>query len=599
MKKKTFVLILSVLFIIGLTSFVFSSNETILPQVEGTGGMAAGGHPLASLAATEVLLRGGNAIDAAVAAAFVLPVAEPGMSGLGGGGFMVIYHSETDEIIALDYREIAPSKAEPDMFIDENEELKKIETDEPMSPGQLNINFTGHLCVGVPGMVAGTMYALDNYGSMPRSEVLAPAIRWAEDGVLVTRDTASDLEHNYPRLMHFEGSKEVYIKEDGSTYQEGDLLIQRDLGETIRLIAQKGNDGFYRGPVAEAIARDMAEHGGLITLEDLENYPQVRPRVLEPAIGTYRDYTIASMPPPSSGGAHIIQMLNILEHFDISSYGHNTTQTLHLLSEVGKIAFADRAAYMGDPDFVDVPLEGLTSKEYAEKLVERIAMDSISDFPIPGDPFEFQAADKTTPMGFAQHWESPNTTHFSVVDAHGNMVAMTHTNMASFGSGIVVPGTGVVLNNQPQNFTAIPGHANSVAPGKTPLSSMSPTIVIDPDGRPLFTLGCPGGTGIFGAVKQVIMNIIDHDMDLQEAIEQPRIRVIPRGLLLDTVSILIEGGIDASVVDDLKAMGYDNLDVFDTLARTFASPQAVYVDYDRGLLIGAADPRRSGRAIGY
>lgn len=602
-KKKNFFIIPMILALLGIMVFISleAAGGTINPNVEGLEGMVSTAHPLASLAASEILLRGGNAIDAAVAAAFAVSVAEAGSSGIGGGGFIVYFEAAEEKFTVFDFREVAPMAATSDMYIDEAGELMYLDLEFPMSKTNSEINRTGHLAAGVPGFVAGHLYALENYGLLSRETVLAPAIRFAEEGVVITPSLAGGLEGNFSRFMNFPASKEIFIK-DGLPYEAGDILYQKDLANTLKVIAQKGVEGFYQGPIAEAIAREMEENEGLITLEDLANYPNIRPRVLEPAMGTYRDYTIASMCPPSSGGTHVIQQLNMLENFDISSLGHNSAQTLHVIIEVFKRAFADRAAYMGDPAFIDVPVDGLTSKEYAKKLAESICMDTITDYYQlePGDPFPYQdvssALDEVY-VNLAFGEESPNTTHISVIDGDGNMVALTQTLMSTFGCGVTVPGTGIVLNNQPQNFTPIPGYANSVAPGKTPLSSMSPTVMIDPDGRPILTVGSPGGTGIFGTVTQIIMNIVDHRMGIQEAIEAPRLRVSPYGPLLDRVRILLEE-VDPEVFLALEAMGYE-VELYDGISRTFGGAQGVYVDYDSERLVGGADPRRAGRAIGY
>lgn len=578
MLKRHSLLITSVMIITLIFASVgISSASTVNPYVEASQGMIATANPLATHVGLEMLLKGGNAVDAAVAAAFALGVVEPNASGMGGGGFMVFYDAETDEVIALDYREIASLNATDDMYHD---------------PDPEDAQRYGPLAAGVPGQVAGLLYALENYGTLSREEILAPSIRYADEGLIVSPLLAGMIAGRVGLFTRFPCAGEVYLK-DGEPFEVGDILYQKDKANTLRLIAEKGVDGFYRGSVAEAFDTYMRENGGIITKEDLAHYLEVRPRVLEAAYGTYKGYQIYSMSPPSSGGTHIVQMLNILENFDMRGYGHNSPESIHLMSEAMKRAFADRSAYMADPAFVELPIEGLTSKEYARDLAATIDMDIPSFYLDEGDPFKYQSFAPVDAYTLAQMIpeDAQSTTHLSVADAQGNIVAMTNTINFFFGAHAVVSGTGVKLNNQPANFDSEPGRVNSPEPGKTPLSSMSPTIVMTPDGKPFLSVGTPGATRIFPSVMQILLNIIDYDMNIQEAIEAPRI-------FAPTADISLEGRIPYNVISALEEMGHA-LNVRGDWDLFFGGAQGVFVDEKTGKLIGGADPRREGSVMGY
>ena len=532
-------------------------------DAEGRNGVVAAAKPEASEVGVKILEMGGNAVDAAIATAFALGVLEPNASGLGGGGFMIIQLAHMDEAVVIDFRETAPSAAGPTFFnLDERNRVINNET------------IIGGKSSGVPGEVAGLLYALENFGTMSRAQVIQPAIEWAEKGIPVTVNLFSIINDNYEKIMMMENGAELYLKDGGIPYEIGETIVLKDLADTLRIIVEKGKDGFYKGEIAEKIVAEVQKRGGVITLEDLANYDlQIR----KPVVGTYRDYTILSVPPASSGGTHIIELLNIMENFDLATLGDNTPETLHLWSEAMKLIFADRSKYMADTAFVDVPLTGLTSKEYARTLAAKIDPNKPMESVAAGDPWQY---------------ESGSTTHLSVMDKEGNMVAITKSINYFFGSGVVVPGTGIIMNNHMDDFVPTPGSANSVEPGKRPLSSMSPTLVLDPQGRPYMTLGSPGATRIITTVAQVISNIIDHGMTIQQAILAPRVFRMASG------SMSIEGRISINAYNKLLEMGHQ-LTVRGDYDAYFGGVHGVLYNYDIGILFGGADPRRDGQAFAF
>jgi len=532
-------------------------------DAEGRNGVVAAAKPEASEVGVKILEMGGNAVDAAIATAFALGVLEPNASGLGGGGFMIIQLAHMDEAVVIDFRETAPLAAGPTFFnLDERNRVINNETT------------IGGKAIGVPGEVAGLLYALENFGTMSRAQVIQPAIEWAEKGIPVTVNLFSIINDNYEKIMMMENGAELYLKEGGIPYEIGETIVLKDLADTLRIIVEKGKDGFYKGEIAEKVVAEVQKRGGVITLEDLANYDlQIR----KPVVGTYRDYTILSVPPASSGGTHIIELLNIMENFDLATLGDNTPETLHLWSEAMKLIFADRAKYMADTAFVDVPLTGLTSKEYARTLAAKIDPSKPMESVAAGDPWQY---------------ESGSTTHLSVMDKEGNMVAITKSINYFFGSGVVVPGTGILMNNHMDDFVPAPGSANSVEPGKRPLSSMSPTLVLDPQGRPYMTLGSPGATRIITTVAQVISNIIDHGMTIQQAILAPRVFRMASG------SMSIEGRISINAYNKLLEMGHQ-LTVRGDYDAYFGGVHGVLYNYDIGILFGGADPRRDGQAFAF
>ncbi len=522
---------------------------------------------LASQIGLEILEKGGNAVDASVAIGFALAVTLPRAGNIGGGGFMVIYDAKTGKTVALDYREMAPNKAFKDMYLD-----KDGNADSKLS------RFHG-LAVGVPGTVAGLTKALKDYGTMSLKEVMAPAIKLAEEGIVVTPDLYNSLIGLEKRLKKWDSTKKVFYKDD-DYYQIGEVLKQPELAHSLKLIAEKGAAGFYEGETAEKIAKAVTDAGGLMSVEDLANYKAV---VREPVSGDYRGYQVLSMPPPSSGGTHIVQILNLLEGFPIKDMGHNSAKTIHTMAEAMKFAYADRSEYLGDPDFVKVPVKGLTSKKYADELRAKI-----TDKATP--------AEQIKPNNPAPY-ESNETTHFSVVDKNGNAVANTYTLNFSYGTGLVAEGTGILLNNEMDDFSAKPGvpngygliggDANAVAPKKRPLSSMSPTIVLK-DGKPFIVTGSPGGSRIITTTLQIIMNVIDHDMNIAEATHATRIH---HQWLPD--EIRIEKDLNKDTVELLKAKGHKV-----KVKSAMGSTQSI-MRVENGLH-GASDPRRVGSlTIGY
>jgi len=467
-------------------------------------GMVATQEALATKVGVQILKQGGNAVDAAVAIGFTMAVTLPQAGNLGGGGFMIAHIAKTGETVAIDYREMAPALATQDMHLDENG-----------NPVSERSQFT-HLAVGVPGTVAGLSYALKKYGTLTLRQVMAPAIHLAEKGFHVTVPLADSLKKHKKALQRWPETTKIFLKPDGSFYEPGDLLVQKDLAGSLKQIAKEGPRAFYQGAIAEKLAAEMKSHDGLITLADLQNYRVVR---REPVRGTYRGYEIVSMPPPSSGGIHLIQMLNILEGYPLRSLGAGNAETLHLLAETMKLAYADRSQHLGDPKFWKVPVRGLTSKAYAENLKKLIQSDKAqpSKEILPGDPSPY---------------ESPETTHFSVMDGAGNAVTNTYTLNFGYGTGIVAKGTGILLNNQMDDFSSKPGtpnayglvggEANAIQPMKRPLSSMTPTLVFKA-GKPILATGSPGGSRIITTTLQLLLNVLDHKMNIDSATRAPRI----------------------------------------------------------------------------
>lgn len=554
--------------IVGLMVSVFTVSSAANPDnlygrhAEGKNGVVAAANPEASKIGVEVMKKGGNAVDAAVATAFAISVFEPNASGIGGGGFMLIRMAKTGKTVVIDYREKAPAKATPDMFVlDEN---GKVVNDEITVGGKAS---------GVPGTVAGLLTALEKYGTMKRADVMAPAIKHAGEGIIVSKNLEGIIQDNYEKLVKFDAASEVYLK-DGLPYEAGDRLVNKDLAATLTKISKEGKKAFYEGEIAKKIADEVQKQGGLMTVEDLENYT-IEER--EPVVGKYRDYTIISCPPASSGGTHIVQLLNMVENYDLKAMGDNTPESWHIWAESMKQAFADRAEYMGDTAYVKVPLKGLTSKEYAKEVVKKI---------------DLEKAGKDIKIGDPSKYESGSTTHFSVMDKDGNMVAVTQTINYFFGSGVVVPGTGIMMNNEMDDFVPQKNMKNSIEGGKRPLSSMSPTLVLDPKNRPLMTIGSPGATRIIPAVALTISNVIDHGMTLQEAINAPRIAQFQSGKLN------AEGRMSFESYNKLQEMGHE-INMRGTYDNYFGGVQGIMMDYDTKTLQGGADPRRDGQAAAF
>ena len=510
----------------------------------------------------EILEKGGNAIDAAVAMGFALAVAEPFTSGPGGGGFATI-HTADGENIFVDFREVAPMNATLDLYLNED----------GTSNGK---TASGGLASGVPGDVAGLLHLLENYGTMTRQEVLDPAIRIANEGFEVSEYCAGAIADAYDKAVKFPEMQKVYWTEDGLPYEVGDVITNPDLGKLLQKIADEGADGFYKGEVAQAIVDSLAKYEGVMTLEDLANYEVT---VTEPVTGTYRGYTILSSPPPSSGGTHLIEILNIWENFDVGAMEINSTEYVHLFIETFKLAYADRAAYMADTAFTDVPMDGLASKEYAKERAALIDMEKAQEFG-EGDPFAYEHTD---------------TTHYSVADVDGNCVAITKTINYYFGSGVMVDGWGFMMNNQMDDFSTDPESVNKIEPGKNPLSSMSPTVILNEDGTPFLVLGTPGGARIFTSVAQVISRVIDHGLSIHDAICAPDIRNIGAKNNMQ-YELPLKGyeeyALSDETVQELIDMGHGELKI-----NTAGANQGIQYMPD-GTLYGTADPRQDGKAVG-
>lgn len=534
--------------------------------VMGKSGMVASHNALSSEIAAEILAGGGNAIDAGAALGFALAVTLPRAGNIGGGGFMLVHIAELDKTIAIDFRETAPARANRDMFFDDNGNVVLDET----------YRFS-HKSSAVPGSVAGLAHIVQEYGTMSLAEVLEPAIRLARDGIKVTYDLAADLARSQ-RLKNNPASLRKFYKPDGSNYEVGELFKQPDLAWTLSEIAEHGVSAFYSGSVAKKIVADMEAHNGLITMEDLADYKVLE---REPVRSTYRGYTIEAMPAPSSGGTHVIQMLNILENFPLAEMGPESSDALHVMAEAMKFSYADRSKYLGDPDFVEVPTETLISKAYAKDLAKRISMERAL------------SSDQVKPGNLAIY-ESDETTHYSVADDEGNMVGNTYTLMFSFGSGVVIEGTGILMNNNMGNFTLrsdIPdafglmgSENNLISPNRRPVSSMSP-VLVSRDGAPLLMTGSPGGSKIISANMQMILNVVEFGMNIADAAVAPRIHhqwkpevlEIESGISPDTVSRLIDKGHNINFSQRSAGMG---------------SLQTVM--WRDGLFYGYSDPRRPG-----
>ena len=474
-----------------------------IETAESNNGMVSTQHFLATRVGEKILNKGGNAYDASIAIAFTLAVVLPRAGNIGGGGFMVMYDKETEKSYSIDYREKAPLLSTKDMYLNQD--------------GSFNdqmLSTFGYLSIGVPGNVAGLWDVHKKFGSLPWSVLLEDAIDLAEKGFEITPFLADILFKYNEKLSFFNETKNIFQ----ASYPnfEGELLIQTDLAKTLKIISEKGRDGFYKGSVANKIAKAMKDNNGLITKLDLENY---NPVWRKPLISQYRGNNIITMGPPSSGGLHIIQMLNILENYDLKEINHNSKEYINLLTEVMKYAYSDRSKYLGDPDFYDVPVEKIISKNYGKRIFNDIEIG------------QSKPVGEVKP-GMYLETESHETTHFSVADADGNIVSSTYTLNSTFGSGVVIKGTGIVMNNEMDDFSAAPGipnqfnllgaEANEIAPNKRPLSSMTPTIVMK-NNELFFTTGSPGGSRIISAVLQSILNIIDFDMNLEETTKARRI----------------------------------------------------------------------------
>ncbi|MBV6426483.1 MAG: Glutathione hydrolase proenzyme [Haliscomenobacter sp.] len=553
--------------------FSSSAQSGRTPAV-GRDGMVVSSHYLASEAGKEALRKGGNAIDAAVATALALAVTLPSAGNIGGGGFLVYYGAD-GKTTTFNFREKAPMAASATMYLDENGAIRN------------NSNHEGPLSVGVPGTVAGLWMAHQRMGSLPWADLVQPAIDLAEKGFPSTWDMQGYLQQ-VQGLTHpmYAGTKKAFLKEGKDLYTPGELWKQPDLAETLKRIQKEGRDGFYKGKTAKLLADYMKKYGGIITEEDLARYEAVEQA---PVKGTYRGYEIVSMAPPSSGGIALIEMLNILEGYDLKAIGHNSALYLHLLTEAMRRAFADRAEHIGDPAYVsNMPVERLISKPYAKALRNGIDLFKAS----PSDSATFNAA--------VHVYESDETTHLSVVDAKGNAVSLTYTLEYSYGSSLVVEGGGFLLNNEMGDFNPVPGVTNRsgqigtppnlVAPGKRMLSSMTPTIVAK-DGKPVLVIGSPGGRTIINTVLQVVLNVIDHEMNIGEAVEAGRIH----HQWLPDITTMEAFWISPDTRQLYEMMGHPL-----RVRGRQGSAMGIFIDRKKGLIYGAADSRAfDGGASGY
>jgi gamma-glutamyltranspeptidase / glutathione hydrolase len=569
--KKIFLLILLITIAIAQIACTTPPQQVIAEN-----GMVVSTSSFASKVGVEILKKGGNAVDAAVAVGFALAVTYPSAGNLGGGGFMVI-HLADGKNISIDFREKAPLSAHRDMYLNEAGEFIP------------ELSQQGTTSAGVPGSVAGLIYALEKYGTMPLADVIQPAIDLAKNGWRLEKRDSIYFSNTIPLFERYPSSKKIFTK-DGVPYSTGELFIQSDLAHTLEQIKENGRDGFYKGKVAELLVEQVSSSGGYITLEDLEKYQPVE---REPIIGTYRGYEVVSMPPPSSGGIALVQMLNILESYDLVNVDWGSSQYFHHLVEAMKYAYADRTYHLGDADFYPVPKEQLISKEYAKTIFERI--ESAKNKAVPSS--EIKSLDTQL-----LH-ESTETTHYSVYDLYGNAVSTTTTINSSFGSGIVVESAGFLLNNEMDDFSGKPGvmnqfgllgtEANSIQPEKRMLSSMTPTIILK-DSKPYIIIGSPGGSQIITTVLQVVLNCIDFDMNIRDAIEAPRIhhQWMPDSIFYE------KGALTEAVKKELADMGYRFWDL-DTESRIIGIAEGIMIDRKNKIIYGASDPRGGGLAVGY
>jgi gamma-glutamyltranspeptidase / glutathione hydrolase len=530
------------------TQPLYTYADSAHPQ-SSPDGMVASQNRWSSAIGAEILAAGGNAVDAAVATAFSLAVTLPRAGNLGGGGFMLLHDAAAGEEIAIDFREMAPVGATRDMFLDENGEVD-----------EQKARFS-HLSSGVPGTVAGLWHAHRNYGRLPWKQVVEPAVRQAREGIQVSYDLAEILARNKARYCTNAVTCGYFYKPDGSPYAPNEVLVQSDLGETLRLIAEQGADAFYKGEIASKIVAEMERGGGLIDAASLAAY---RVQEREVVRGTYRGYEIVSMPPPSSGSVHVVQMLNILENFPLAKFGAGSADAMHVLAEAMRLAYADRSRHLGDPDFYDVPVDWLTSKPYARELAATIDLQRAK-------------SSRDVAPGVAPVPEGEDTTHISVIDRDGNVALITYTINFSFGSRVSVAGAGFLLNNEMVDFVAKPGvpnafglvggQANAIEVGKRPLSSMTPVIVFDGD-VPRIATGSPGGSLIITAVLQLIVNVVDHGMNIAEATAAPRMHhqwypdqlFVEPGVSPDTIRLLEQKGHKVvqrgTMMGSLQTVGY-------------------------------------------
>ncbi len=520
--------------------------------------MVASAHPAATAVGLEILKKGGNAVDAAVATAFALSIAEPNASGVGGGGFMIVKMADRPEAIMIDYRETAPRKATPEYYYEAGPPFEARTAEGPDA-------------VGVPGLVAGAGQALEKYGTMSLAQVLEPAIRLCREGITVSPKLNGMIVENMEKIQKYPAAAALYLP-DGLPAEPGTVLRNEALAATLERIAAGGPRTFYEGPMAEAIAAELRRLGGIMEAADLADY---RAKLRTPVAGTYRGYEILSAAPPTGGGTHLVELLNIVEGFDVKSMGSGSAKLIHVLAEAMKMVYADKAANSGDPDVYDIPVAALTDKAYAARLRERIVTAKAR--------FDY------APSSLVGR-ESESTSHLSVADEKGNVVALTQSINSFFGAGIVVPGMGVILNNHLADFDSQAGGPNAIGPGRRPASSISPTVVCR-SGKPVLVLGSPGAARIISALAQIIINFVDFGMGLDEAIEAPRMHCL-------TKTLAVEGRISGEVIRTLESWGH-TVERYPDWDNFFGGAQGIFLDARAGRLCGAADSRRDGAAAGY
>jgi len=543
------------------------SGESAKP-IRGKNGMVVSAHPIASEVGIEILKKGGNSIDAAVAVGFALAVTHPSAGNLGGGGFMVIHLADGTQT-TFDYREKAPESTHKDIYLDD---------DGNYDP---KLSTAGWTASGVPGSVAGMISAIDKYGSLTLDEVIQPAIDLADKGFTMDYRMVKFLNAYHEKFMKYPSSKKIFTK-NGEHFEEGDQLIQKDLAKTLTLIKDKGRNGFYEGEIAKLITNQAKKNGGYISLDDLKNYNPVE---RSPLKGTYNGYDILSMGPPSSGGIALIQTLNTIENFDIDKSDWGSSEYIHRLVETFKYVYADRSEHLGDEDFYNVPKSWLLSKKYAKEIFLKIKREATPSSEIkPGNAIEN---------------ESTETTHYSVVDSYGNAVSVTTTINSTFGNKIVVEGAGFLMNNEMDDFSSKPGEpnqfgllgskANSIEPGKRMLSSMTPTIVLK-EGKPVIVIGSPGGSRIITTVIQVVLNVLNFEMDIQQAIDAPRIHHQWYPDMIYSERHSLNNDVIISLINRGHSLGKQ---------IGIGRAQGIFIDNKNGIYWGAADPRSYGKAIGY
>jgi len=520
-------------------------------------GMVVAAHPLAAQAGLEMLKKGGNAVDAAVATSFALNVCEPFASGMGGGGFMVIFLASEKRAAVVNFREKAPSLAFPEMF--KEEEQRK----------------TSGLVVAVPGALAGWNYALQKYGTKSLAEVMERAIDIAEKGFTISQTFSQINKDEYEKLMLNAGESTCYLNH-GFPYEPGEIFKNPELAATFKTIASKGIEEFYRGEIAQKIVKAVKEKGGMMSLEDLSLYQPVEQAPLE---GSYKGYKIFTLSPPGSGGLQLIQFLNIIENWPVKKWGHNSPRYIHHFCEALRFIFADREHYLGDPDFISIPVGNLISKRYATEIISRIKPDSILD---------------DYPYGRFKESEE-NTTHLCVIDQEGNIVSQTQSINDFFGSGIIPEGTGILLNNHMDDFSSDPSSANAPGPNRRPISSMGPLILFKKE-KPFLVLGSPGGTRIFSSLAQIIINVVEFGMSLDEAIEAPRFFSFSEQGKAKQISL--ESRFRAKTIEALERIGHE-ITLKEAYDKYFGGAQGIMVLRAKKLILGGADSRRDGYGAGY